>query len=49
MLIISFEVTRNLFIKAGAAFETHFLDPSNMKGNFLFQYSRIRFMPPTDP
>jgi hypothetical protein len=48
MLIISYEVTRNLFIKGGTTFETHYLDPSNMEGKFLFQYSRIRFMPPTD-
>jgi hypothetical protein len=49
MLIISHKVTRILFIKAGTAFDTHSLDSSNMEGNVLFQYSRIRCMPPTDP
>jgi len=49
MLIISRKVNRNLFIIGGTAFDTHSLDSSNMERNFLFQYSRIHFMPPTDP
>ena len=49
VLITSLKVTRNVFTKARTAFETHSLDPCNYERNFLFQYSRIRSAPPTDP